>query len=235
MKGASAVGRGMSGRISGRRLRHRIYFRPLRAGCPRWLGLGSRGTRIATPLLVAAALTACTVPLSTVAQRHEQQEARIPVVAPTPAQDRLIAINPNKSAPSIVAVGEEQETASLESTATPQTSRSLEAKPAQRAAPRRPVRTVFDPNRLLGMGRDQIVALLGAPNLLRRDPPAELWLYEGQACTAHLFLYQSSPDSDYQVRYVETLVGQQSAAASAGACFASLVTSGGGGQFGQLR
>ncbi len=39
---------------------------------------------------------------------------------------------------------------------------------------------------------------------MNRDPPAELWLYEGNACTAHLFLYQSAPGDDYQVRHFET-------------------------------
>lgn len=232
MRGASGAGRCASGRVARSCRRQRVYFRVLLAGCTRWLGFGPRGTRLAAPLLLVAALAACTGPLSTVAQRHIQQETRIPVVAPAPAQDRLVAINPYESAPPIVAVGEEQETAAVEST--PTLAPSPSPAPAQRTAPRRPIRTVFDPDRLLGMGRDQVVALLGTPNLLRRDPPAELWLYEGQACTAHLFLYQLSPDSDYQVRYFETQVDQQPAAASAGACFASLVTSGGG-QFGLLR
>ena len=241
MRGASGAGRCVSGRISGLCRRQGVYFRVLLAGCRQWLGFGPRRTHLAAPLLVAAALAACTAPLSTVAQRHLLQESRITVVAPTPAQDRLVAINPYKSTPPIVAVGEEQETAAVESTPTNTPSPTLTPapspapKPAQRTAPRRPVRTVFDPDRLLGMGRDQVVALLGTPSLLRRDPPAELWLYEGQACTAHLFLYQSSSDSDYQVRYFETQVGQQLAGASAGACFAALVTSGGGGQFGLLR
>lgn len=213
--------------------RHLPYFRAFLAVRTQWLGFGPRGTRVAAPLLLVAALAACVAPLSTVVQRHEQQETRIPVVAPTPAQDRLVAVNPSKSAPTIVAVGEEQEIAAVESTPTLAPPRARA--PSRRTAPRRQVRTVFDPDRLLGMGRDQVVALLGTPNLLRRDPPAELWLYEGQTCTAHIFLYQSSPDSDYQVRYVETQVGQQAAVANAGACFASLVTSGGGGQFGFLR
>lgn len=247
MRSASGAGRRASGRVMFGPVtwscrRHRVYFRVLLAGCTRWLGFGPHATRVAAPLLVAAALAACTTPLSTVAQRHLQQTSRIPVVAPTPAQDRLVAINPYESVPPIVAEGEERETAAIESTPTltplptPPLTPSPSLAPAQRTVPRRPAGTVFDPDQLLGMGRDQVVALLGMPNLLRRDPPAELWLYEGQACTAHLFLYQSSPDSDYQVRYVETQAGQQPAAANAGDCFAGLGTSGGGGgQFGMLR
>ncbi len=234
MRGASGAGRYVSGRAAGFCRRQGVYFQVHLAGCRRRFGFGPRRIRVAAPLLVAAALAACTVPLSTEAQRQRLQETRIPVVAPTPAQDRLIAINPYESAPAIVAVGEEEETAATESTRAPTPSGSAAPTPEQRTAPRRPVRTVFDSDRLLGMGRDQVVALLGTPNLLRRDPPAELWLYEGQTCTAHLFLYQSSPDSDYQVRYVETQVDRQPVAASASACFASLVTRGGG-QFGLLR
>lgn len=231
MRGASAAGRRVFGGVAGSCRRQGVYFRMFLAGCTRRSGFGLRGIRVAAPLLAAVALAACTVPLSTVAQRHEQQETRIPVVAPTPAQDRLVAINPYDSAPPIVAEGEEQETAAVESAPTLTPSPT----PERRTAPRRPLRTVFDPDRLLGMGRDQVVALLGTPDLLRRDPPAELWLYEGRACTAHLFLYQSSPDGGYQVRYVETQAGQRPATARAGACFASLVTSGGGGRFGLLR
>lgn len=225
----------------GHRPIHRPNFRGFLVDTARRLGLGPRGIRFAAPLLLAAALTACVAPLSTVALRHEQQAARIPVVAPTPAQDRLVALDAYKSSPAIVAVGEEREIAAIETnpTATPTPSAAPAAspapKPAQRTAPRRRARTVFDPDRLLGMGRDQIVALLGAPGLLRRDPPAELWLYEVQACTAHLFLYQSAPNSDYKVRYFETQVGEPTATMSPSDCFASIVTSGGGGQFGQLR
>ncbi len=233
MKGVSAAGRSVPGRISGLGRRNHPYFRASPLRCARWLGSGRRAIRLAAPLLLVAALAACVAPLSTVAQRHDQRDTRIPVVVPMPAQDRLIAINPYKSAPSIVAVGEEQETAAIESTG--KSSRSSALTPTQQTSPRRPGGTVFDSDQLLGLGRDQVVALLGTPDLLRREPPAELWLYEGQACTAHLFLYQSTPDSDYEVRYFETLAGQQTGAASAGDCFASLVTSGGGGQFGLLR
>lgn len=237
MRDASGAGRHVPGRAIGPHRRHRIRFPVIVAGCTRWLGVGPRGTRVIAPLLLVAALAACTEPLSAIAQRHLQQESRIPVVAPTPAQDRLVAVNPYKSTPPIVAEGDERETLIAKSTPAVAPSPTLDPAPApaQRVAPRRRSRTVFDPDRLLGLGRDQVVALLGTPNLLRRDPPAELWLYEGQTCTAHLFLYQASPDGDYQVRYVETQVGQQAAAANAGDCFASLVTSGGGGQFGLLR
>ena len=75
------------------------------------------------------------------------------------------------------------------------------------------------------------MALLGAPSLLRRDPPAELWLYEGNACTAHLFLYQSGPGDDYRVRHLET-GGDRAVAGEV--CLGSFV-GGNGRVFGQLR
>ena len=189
--------------------------------------------RIAAPLLLAAALAACTAPLSTVAQRHEQQETRIPVATPVPAQDRLVAVNPSRSAPPIIAKGEELETAAIETNLSPTPSPTSRSTSSERPAPRRRAAAAFDPGRLIGMGRDQVVALLGTPTLLRRDPPAELWLYEGQSCTAHLFLYQDSQDGDYQVRHLETQVGQDQADAGA-ACLANLMTRGDG-RFGLLR
>lgn len=192
-------------------------------------GFRLRGIRMVSPLLLAAVLAACTGPLSTAAQRHNQQETKIPVVAPAPAQERLVAIDPYKTAPSIAAEGQEQETAAIKSKPT------RRAAERQQGTPRRSARAIFDPNRLLGLRRDDVVALLGTPSLLRRDPPAELWLYEGRACTAHVFLYQTSPGSAYEVRHVEAQVSEQPAAANAGACLASLVTAGDGGRFGLLR
>lgn len=197
--------------------------------------------RLAAPLLFVMGLAACTEPLSTVANRHENPAPTIPVVTAAPAENRMVAIDPVASDTAIVAFGEEQEIAAVETTPGPQAPAAhqngssnpakRQQSTAKRTTPAEPSKPIFDTDRLVGLGRDQVLALLGAPDLLRRDPPAELWLYEGQSCTAHLFLYQSPAGSAYEVRHFETQEGKQ-----ASECFASLVaSSGSGSQVGALR
>ncbi len=199
----------------------------------------SRWTRWAAPMLLLVALSACAELLPDPSKGLGRDKSSIAVIEPMPAQERMVALDPSKSSPPIVAEGQQRETAAIDSApkpAPPQSSKPQSTQePVQtRRAPVRPAKPVFDPDQLLGLGRDQVLAMLGMPDLLRRDPPAQLWLYEGKSCTAHLFLYQSSPDSGFEVRHFET---QQAATASA--CFASLVarrsSGGSGGQVGQLR
>ena len=204
------------------------------------VGVGdrSRWTRLAAPLLLFVALSACAELLPDLSKGLARDKPSVAVIEPMPAQERMVAIDPSKSSPPIVAESQQRETAAVESA--PKLTLPQFSKPKSKQepgltlrAPARPATPVFNPDQLLGLGRDQVVAMLGMPDLLRRDPPAELWLYEGKSCTAHLFLYPSSRDSDYEVRHFET---QQAATASA--CFASLVarrSSGSGGQVGQLR
>lgn len=42
---------------------------------------------------------------------------------------------------------------------------------------------------LTGMDPAQLIALLGAPDLRRREPPAELWQYRNADCVLDVFLY----------------------------------------------
>jgi len=42
---------------------------------------------------------------------------------------------------------------------------------------------------LIGLSRAELARLLGAPTLLRREPPGEVWQYAGNACVLHVFLY----------------------------------------------
>lgn len=46
-----------------------------------------------------------------------------------------------------------------------------------------------DPRRLVGLDRARLTALLGAPEFLRSDAPAELWRYRARHCILDLFLY----------------------------------------------
>lgn len=58
-----------------------------------------------------------------------------------------------------------------------------------------------DPAQLLGLDRAGLSALLGEPNLVRKDAPAEIWQYVGDDCVFDVVLYQRG--SDYAVSYLE--------------------------------
>ena len=58
------------------------------------------------------------------------------------------------------------------------------------------------PPTLQGMGSAELIALLGAPDLRRKEPPAELWQYRSADCVLDLFLYSDS--GPYRVVRVET-------------------------------
>ncbi|MFQ5773367.1 MAG: hypothetical protein ACE5GS_02505 [Kiloniellaceae bacterium] len=49
-----------------------------------------------------------------------------------------------------------------------------------------------DPDRLLGLDRGALGALLGEPALIRREPPAEIWQYRGATCIFDVFLYEEA-------------------------------------------
>lgn len=69
------------------------------------------------------------------------------------------------------------------------------------AAPPEPV-VDDDPQRLMGLGRDQVDALLGAPDLVRREPPAEIRQYSAERCVFDVFLYDDG-GGGYRVTYLE--------------------------------
>ncbi len=70
------------------------------------------------------------------------------------------------------------------------------------AAMRQPANLAgLGPDRLLGLSKDQLEALLGAPGFTRRDPPAEIWQYANGTCILDVFLYAAG--NAYKVTYVE--------------------------------
>ncbi len=77
---------------------------------------------------------------------------------------------------------------------------------AKPAVPRRRAKAVprVNPSQLAGITDRRLVGLLGAPTLLRRDAPAEIWQYAGTNCVMLVFLYQDTGGS-LAVRYVEWL------------------------------
>lgn len=58
-----------------------------------------------------------------------------------------------------------------------------------------------DPAQLIGMAPGGLRELLGEPNLMRRENPAQVWQYRGATCVLDLVLY-SEAGSD-RVTYVE--------------------------------
>ena len=62
----------------------------------------------------------------------------------------------------------------------------------------------FESARLIGLGRSELADLMGIPEILRNEPPGEVWLYKSGACVAHVYLYQQAGPDGYQVSYVET-------------------------------
>jgi hypothetical protein len=73
------------------------------------------------------------------------------------------------------------------------------AAPAPRVAALPPIND--DPAQLMGLDRGGVGALLGAPDLVRREAPAEIWQYVGGECVFEVVLYQRG--ADYAVSYLE--------------------------------
>lgn len=60
-----------------------------------------------------------------------------------------------------------------------------------------------DPAQLMALDRAALEALLGPPGLLREEPPAEVWLYQGTGCALHVFLYPERAGAPHRVTYYE--------------------------------
>ncbi len=58
-----------------------------------------------------------------------------------------------------------------------------------------------DPARLMGLDRAGLAKLLGDPELMRREPPAEIWQYRGGSCVFDVFLYEQA--GQQRVTYLE--------------------------------
>jgi hypothetical protein len=76
--------------------------------------------------------------------------------------------------------------------------------PSAETAPVVPAAAVADAAllRLHGKTRTDLAGLLGTPDFVRRDPPAELWQYRSTDCILDLFLYPEA--GGFQVVHAET-------------------------------
>ncbi|MGD1880505.1 MAG: hypothetical protein ACFB13_23765 [Kiloniellaceae bacterium] len=58
-----------------------------------------------------------------------------------------------------------------------------------------------DPRQLMGLDRDGLAAVLGTPDLIRREAPAEIWQYLASDCVFDVVLYERG--QRYAVSYLE--------------------------------
>jgi hypothetical protein len=58
-----------------------------------------------------------------------------------------------------------------------------------------------DPRRLMGLDRAGLSAILGDPQLVRREAPAEIWQYRSETCVFDVFLYDQA--GAQRVTYLE--------------------------------
>ena len=58
-----------------------------------------------------------------------------------------------------------------------------------------------DADALVGLNKAAVQNQLGAPQLIRRDGPAEVWQYLADACILDLFLYEDG--TSHRVNYLE--------------------------------
>ncbi len=59
----------------------------------------------------------------------------------------------------------------------------------------------YDAKDFIGYGPDRLLPILGAPDFVRRDGPAQVWQYRAKHCVLDLFLYETGENS--RVEHVE--------------------------------
>ncbi len=77
-----------------------------------------------------------------------------------------------------------------------------------------------DPGALMGLAPQQISEQLGAPELQRREPPAEVWQYRTSACVFNLYIYDEE-EGRRAVHY--TARSRANGAVDAAQCLGSIV------------
>ncbi len=88
------------------------------------------------------------------------------------------------------------------------------------STPTGPDQRRIDPSELVGLKAGVIQAKFGAPTLLRRDGPAQIWQYRSSGCIVDVFFYRT-PAQDDEVTYVD-LRGPKAEAGQGPVCLGSL-------------
>ena len=66
-----------------------------------------------------------------------------------------------------------------------------------------PAPVAIDTKKLIGLSGAQLTYQLGPPRLIRRDGPAEVWLYQSGGCTVHFYLYVPASEKGAVVEYAD--------------------------------
>ena len=75
------------------------------------------------------------------------------------------------------------------------------------------------PEDVLGLAADALEKLLGRPELVRRDTPAQVWQYRSASCVVDFYLYPEK--TSYRVAFIEAR-DRSAASMAADRCFDSL-------------
>jgi hypothetical protein len=70
--------------------------------------------------------------------------------------------------------------------------------PVRKAQPARPAREL-DLQKVVGLDKEQTLALLGKPTAVREQSPSTVWNYRIAECTLDLFFYMDVSTSDFRV------------------------------------
>jgi hypothetical protein len=81
---------------------------------------------------------------------------------------------------------------------------------------------VAGPAPLKGLDHTQVTALLGEPQFMRRDRPAQIWQYRSARCALDLFLYEDPGGATHRVQHLEVRADRP-ARVSERACFRGLL------------
>ena len=164
-----------------------------------WLGL-RRGFSAIALLLIAIAMSGCAPPGAAV------------IFAPTPIQSPAAEAE-RAAAP----------------TPQPQVAALPPAAPAAPVAPPALPLPTMELSEFEGLDRFEVEGLLGAPDLARNEPTAQVLQYGIQAdCALHLFLYQPQDGGPYRVEHAEVSPANPGVSAQA-ACITALLVRGAGG------
>jgi hypothetical protein len=81
----------------------------------------------------------------------------------------------------------------------------------------------FEPQRLVGLTRPEVQALLGAPVTVREQPPALVWAYRGDDCGLELSFYLDLASKAYKA-LTYNITPRRQGGAEGGFCIAELRT-----------
>jgi hypothetical protein len=75
--------------------------------------------------------------------------------------------------------------------------------PAPRERPQATPPSDFDPAKLIGLGKDQTLSMLGQPAAVREQPPATVWTYRARECALDIFFYMDLSTRTFRVLTTE--------------------------------